>query len=104
MNGEDLAGIQMPDAYHWGFINKEGEVVIEPAYDEISEFNEGLCAVKQEGKWGYINRQGTIVIPCQYEEANDFWSDQTDVVRLDKDGEEEMIYINKKGEVVDEEE
>lgn len=101
---ENLAGVQLSNSTLWAFINKEGKVMIQPKYDEISEFNEGLCAVEMNGKWGYINSKGEIVIKCQYEEANDFWSEETEVTRIDENGELESIYINKNGQIIDEEE
>ncbi|MEP6796092.1 MAG: WG repeat-containing protein [Saprospiraceae bacterium] len=39
----------------WGFLNKEGKVVIKPVYDDVGLFSEGLVAVNQKGLWGYIN-------------------------------------------------
>jgi hypothetical protein len=101
---EDLAGVQLSNSDKWAFINKKGEIKIEHTFDEVSEFNEGLCAVEINEKWGFINKKGEIVIKCQYEEVSDFWSDETDVVLLDENGELQTIYINKKGEIVDEEE
>lgn len=100
---EGLAGVQLSNLDKWGFINVNGKMVIEPQFDKISEFNEGLCAVSINEKWGYVDKTGHIVIECQYEEANDFWDDETDVVRLNKDGDFETIYINKLGDIVEEE-
>ena len=101
---EGLAAVQLPNSNYWGFINKKGIEVIPPQFDGVSEFNEELCAVLIDEKWGYINKKGKIVIPFQFEEADDFWSEETDVVRLDKDGELEYISINKQGKIVDQEE
>jgi hypothetical protein len=100
---EDLAAVQLQDSNNWGFINKNGKLIIEPKYEDVLEFNEGLCAVQLNDKWGYINNKGKVIIPCQFEEASNFWSDTTEVVKIDKHGELETVYINKKGEVVDEE-
>ncbi len=52
----------------WGFVDKDGNVVIEPKYDKITEFNEyGFAAVKKNGKWGSIDEQGKEVIGPTYE-------------------------------------
>ncbi len=47
----------------WGFIDDEGNVVVEPKYDAANSFSEGLAAVQSNGKWGYIDKTGTLVIP-----------------------------------------
>lgn len=101
---DDLAAVQIGKSRQWGFINKKGAIVIEPAYDEVSEFNEGLCAVEKDEKWGYIDNKGKVLIPFQFIEADDFWSDEAEVAIHDKDGYLETVFINKKGEIQDEEE
>lgn len=46
----------------WGFIDKQGGVIINPRFDEVSEgFRNGLCWVKENHQWGYINRNGEYV-------------------------------------------
>ena len=46
-----------------GFINKDGDVVIDPQFRSIvcPGFKNGLCQVKSKGKWGYINTSGEYV-------------------------------------------
>lgn len=46
----------------WGFINAQGDMVIEPVYEEALSFANGFAAVKQNGLWGYINLDGVMVI------------------------------------------
>jgi hypothetical protein len=55
----------------YGLINKEGRVLIEPQYDWMEGFLEGLCAVYLNGKWGFVNRSGTLVIPLIYDDIYD---------------------------------
>lgn len=50
----------------WGFLDTRGQVAIEPRYDQVSAFTEGLAAANLRGKWGYIDRAGDVVIPFQY--------------------------------------
>lgn len=46
----------------WGFENKEGQNIIEPIYDNATEFNKyGFAGVKQDGKWGAIDESGNII-------------------------------------------
>ncbi|MEC4114812.1 WG repeat-containing protein [Myroides pelagicus] len=51
----------------WGFVDKKGEVVVQPIYEQVKSFNEGLAPVKdQEKGWGYIDTNGDFVIEPQY--------------------------------------
>lgn len=43
--------------------------LIEAQYEDAGQFNEGLAAVKKDGKWGYIDETGEMVIPFQYDKA-----------------------------------
>jgi len=61
----------------WGFIDKTGTFVIEPRYDYVYPFSEGLSAVcvgdEINGwKWGYIDTAGTLVVPMQLASATPF--------------------------------
>src|SRR6478735_673546 len=53
----------------WGFINLDGKIVIEPAYDEAAVFKNGYAVVGINGKRGIIDSVGKIVIPAEYEGA-----------------------------------
>jgi len=58
----------------WGLVS--GNIIIEPAFSEISPFHEGLAVASadtsRKKKFGYIDTKGKWVIPPQYEGANDF--------------------------------
>jgi hypothetical protein len=54
-----------------GFVNQKCQVVIEPEFEEATEFSEGLAAVGKlnevnELKWGFINTKGELIIPFMY--------------------------------------
>lgn len=70
---EGLAAVL--DAGFWGFVNKEGKVIIPPKYQQINvfspepsrhPFNEGLANVGIDNKFGFINTEGQTVIPFDY--------------------------------------
>lgn len=56
-----------------GFVDENGNWVIEPIYENAHPFQEGLAAVKNnEDKWGFINPEGLLVIEHQYDKVDDF--------------------------------
>ena len=46
----------------WGFQDDKGNIVIEPIYEKVGDFSEGLCAVQTEEEGFYINTKGEKVI------------------------------------------
>ncbi len=50
----------------WGYINSEGELVIEPKFEKAWAFKEGLAVVLYKGKYGAINREGEFVIEPRF--------------------------------------
>ncbi len=56
----------------WGFVNKEGKVVIEPAFTQAKSFAGGLAAVNNGQKWGFVNVDGAVVIDYQFDGADYF--------------------------------
>ena len=56
----------------WGFIDNNGNLKIEPKYEDARSFSFGLAAVKYKGKWGFINSKDEAVIDFQFDESKDF--------------------------------
>lgn len=55
----------------YGFVNKDGKVVVEAIYDDATEQNDyGYVAVKKDGKWGAIDQYGKVVIEPTYMLSN----------------------------------
>lgn len=48
--------------YRYGFIDKTGRFVIEPQYEEVGDFHEGLAWTKLGGKFKYIDKYGKTVL------------------------------------------
>lgn len=81
----------------WGYVSVDGQIIIEPTYEQAYGFSEGMAAVKLNGKWGFINSEGIIVVPCEYDEVEA--SFENGKGKLVKDGE---IYVfNQKGSQID---
>lgn len=71
-----------------GLINEEDLVVIiEPKYDEVEFWWEGMLKVKQNNKWGIINSQGEEIIPAVYKLKNleYVFNDDKDEAKKSKD-------------------
>ena len=56
----------------YGFINKNGDVVIEHRFEYARSFSDGLAAVKTKEKWGFVDRLGNMVINANYGFVNNF--------------------------------
>ena len=76
-----------------GFIDKNGNVIIEPKYDMIEIFKDGLARVnvgaeysygyiRRGGKWGYIDATGKIVIDTIFDEI-DYFEDGVAIFRIE---------------------
>lgn len=51
----------------FGYVDRNGNVVIEPQFDEAYEFSDGLAWAVKDGKSGYIDNTGALVIePGKY--------------------------------------
>ena len=60
------------EANKYGFVDRQGNLVVECKYDKAYEFNEyGFAAVEKDGKWGVLDEQGNEVIAPTYT-FNDF--------------------------------
>ena len=55
----------------YGFVNKNGIIIVECEYEDATEQNEyGYAAIKKNGKWGAIDYKGNIVIEPKYDLNN----------------------------------
>jgi hypothetical protein len=82
----------------WGFIDRQGHVVIPAKSHEVSDFSEGLAWVRltETGTFGYLNQKGALAIPYQFDWARDF-HDGLAAVRFSKS---KYGFIDKTGKVV----
>jgi len=58
----------------WGYADDEGDIVIEPRYQQAGDFNCGLAPVQErkDGLFGYIDTDGQYVLKPHYTYATDF--------------------------------
>lgn len=52
----------------YGFVDKDGKVVVDYKYDDATEQNSyGYAGIKKDGKWGAINSKGEVVQDTTYD-------------------------------------
>ncbi|MEZ6136650.1 MAG: WG repeat-containing protein [Pirellulaceae bacterium] len=62
-----------------GFIDKDGKIVIEPKYEKVFPFSDGLAAVQVDERWGFIDAMGKLVIEPQFIQVRMFASGRAGV-------------------------
>ena len=72
----------------YGFMDNSGNWIIQPVYDELDEFNDGLCRAKTYGRFGFIDLFGNWVIKPIYEDIEK---------RFDADGNCRVLFNGKYG-------
>lgn len=76
----------------YGFLNwRTGEIEIPFIYDGVTDFYEGVAAVKKDGKWGYIDENNNTVLEFNYNIAHGFYKGIAQV---------DTSFINKSGAVL----
>lgn len=53
----------------WGYVDYEGNVVIQPQYEDANSFSCGIASVKLGQYYSYINTSAEVVIEGEFEEA-----------------------------------
>lgn len=95
-NAQDLIPKEDPDTGKWGFVNKQGKVVIAYRYDYCVEFSDafknGYAVVRIDAGRGVIDRTGKEIIPCLYEKIAPLGENGFSVVSDNK-----MGYFDKSG-------
>ena len=91
-----MADYESPSA-KWGFLNKEGELVIKAEYDDVGPFSEGLAAVNKNGLWGFIDPEGNMAIQPIYKSA---WAFHENMARVQQFDQPEQ-FIDRKGKPLD---
>lgn len=52
----------------WGFVDKNGKVVVDYKYEKVTDLNSyGYAGIKENGKWGVIDSNGKVVLQPKYE-------------------------------------
>lgn len=76
----------------WGYVNRDGDMKIDPQFEDARSFSNGLAAVKIDGKWGYIDLTGELVLAASFLDAKDMSSSGTAYVQTGDDWELLVLY------------
>ncbi len=80
----------------WGFINTKGETVIPFVYNQVNDFENGLCRVEKNGQQLVINKSGDIVFNQQ-----DVYLFSIGLLKLDAHQDKTYTYnIDSKTEII----
>jgi hypothetical protein len=82
--------------HKYGYINKKGEIIIQPLFKQADRFIGGIARIRQGKYYGAIDTKGNIVIPLEYEDLDSFNGYELAPAR--KTGK--MGFIDKKGNTV----
>lgn len=78
-----------------GFADGTGKFRIQPVYDDVLPFSDGLAAVEVHGRWGFVDTSGHEVIPPIFKAA--YYFQQGVASAETNDGE---VLIDKDGNVL----
>jgi WG containing repeat len=92
----------------WGLKDTKGKVIVEPKYNDIRIFMEGLACVSLISSadqktilYGFIDKKGKEVIPIKYSEAGSFRQGRADVKMFNEELQAYKCgFINKAGKEV----
>lgn len=105
---EGLAAIEVvkdSEETFTGFIDKTGKFVIEPKYNDVDSFSDGLAQFMYEGKWAYLNKKGEIVFSTDFDLSDNFerglsWVQQGGIGGFENFKDAKYGYIDKTGKVI----
>ncbi|MEZ4379779.1 MAG: WG repeat-containing protein [Nannocystaceae bacterium] len=79
----------------WGYIDKRGDIAIQPEYDMVYDFVDGLARIQVDDLYGFLDPRGVVVIDPEFPEAGDF---SEGLAAIHDEGH--TGYINRDGETV----
>lgn len=79
-----------------GYIDMKGNFIIQPQFDYVDEFSEGLAVIELNNKYGFIDSEGNIVIEPRFDNKPNNFSEGLAAIEID----DKYGFINTKGELV----
>lgn len=81
----------------WGYVDREGELVVEPRFERAKGFYENRAAVQIDGAWGYIDTTGAVAIEPRFGSAGRF---SEGLAAVAPEGRGPHGYVDPTGEMV----
>ena len=91
---QDLLGVADSETGKWGFVDKNLNYVIEPQFDAIGYFVDGIVGAKQGELWGIINKSGKYILEPQFKDDELEGYDQGTLV-VSKGGKIRLVDVKK---------
>ena len=109
-----VIAVKGKEGLKYGAADLSGRIAIEPEYERMAPFSEGLAAVKRGDKHGFVDKTGRLVIPFQFDGAAHFQEGRAEVmeklpkpeVKLDGNGKYVMTanyrcgFIDQAGQLI----
>lgn len=76
----------------WGFVDINGEIIINPEYSEAESFNIGYAPIKSNNKWGCIDTNCNILISPTFDSMKSFAKNGYSLVKID--GMDKYVVVN----------
>ena len=100
--GEDIGDIndglysfEEQESGKWGYKDKNGEIVVNPKFDDVAPFFDGIAVFVSGDRWGAVDKKGDIVINPQYDTLS-YDGNGLFIAKVGK----KWGWVNKKGETV----
>ncbi len=90
-----LAAVSTSGEARFGLIDRRGNWILDPVWEDAAQFSEGFAAVKEGGLWGFSDSGGGYAAEPEYDAAGDFHEARARVLLNGKWG-----YIDDSGEMV----
>jgi WG repeat protein len=89
----------------WGYMDRTGKTVIEPQFNYVSRFSEGLAAVEVKDQWEYIDKTGAVAIRLPNSRSQIVGSVEPfqsglALIRYDRGRKSSFVSINHSGKVM----
>lgn len=75
----------------WGYVSADGEITIQPKYDDACSFNVGYAPYKSGSKWGCMNLNGDVLIEPCFDRLDSFA--KNGFAYAEQDGEKKFIVV-----------
>jgi len=79
----------------YGFLDKNGKVVVDYQFDKIMPYQQDRAKVIINDLYGFVDKEGNIVIEVKYESASNFYKGRTKVFK-----DNQVAYLDKDGNLI----